>query len=118
MLAKAIGHSFVPLATRASHFKRQSGNVPPQPSIRISLASTFSGDRRVRITVADNGKGIDAAVRPHIFEPLFTTKNTIGTGLGLWVVREIVEKHRGGIRVRSCTAGNRIGTTFCVTLPA
>jgi signal transduction histidine kinase len=71
----------------------------------------------VRITIADNGKGIDPSVRPHIFEPLYTTKSAIGTGLGFWVVRQVVEKHHGVIRVRSHTSGTRIGTTFCVTLP-
>jgi PAS domain S-box-containing protein len=85
--------------------------------VRISICAPSPGGRKVRITIADNGKGIDPAVLPHIFEPLYTTKNIIGTGLGLWVVRQIVEKHHGAIRVRSHTSGTRIGTTFSVILP-
>lgn len=76
-----------------------------------------SGKGRVRVTIADNGKGIPEAVRPHIFEPLYTTRSRIGTGLGLWVVRQILDKHHGTIRMRSRTSGERMGTTFSVTLP-
>ncbi len=72
----------------------------------------------VTITVADNGKGIEGAALPHIFEPFFTTKQAVGTGLGLWVSKQIVEKHGGSIRVHSRTDGGRRGTTFSVVLPA
>jgi signal transduction histidine kinase len=71
----------------------------------------------VRVTVADDGKGIDAASRGRIFEPLFTTKGAIGTGLGLWVSKQIIEKHGGSIRVHSRTGGAWRGTTFSIVLP-
>ncbi len=71
----------------------------------------------VRITVADNGKGIEAAVKPRIFEPMFTTKGDIGTGLGLWVSRQIITKHKGSIRVHSSTKGENRGTAFSIVLP-
>jgi len=67
--------------------------------------------------VADNGKGISAASREHIFEPFFTTKGTVGTGLGLWVAKEIMDKHSGSIRMRSSTEGTHRGTVFSVVLP-
>jgi two-component system, NtrC family, sensor kinase len=73
--------------------------------------------RCVRITVADNGAGIDGAAMKKIFEPFFTTKGTVGTGLGLWVCKELIEKNGGSIRVRSNTDGERRGTTFSVVLP-
>jgi PAS domain S-box-containing protein len=76
-----------------------------------------AGNQRVRITVADNGKGIPPSVRQHIFQPFFTTKDKFGTGLGLWVSQQIVEKHGGSIRVRSNTNGVRRGTTFSLVLP-
>jgi len=57
--------------------------------------------RCVRVTIADNGKGISASVRQHIFEPFFTTKGTVGTGLGLWISKQIIEKHGGVIQVHS-----------------
>jgi PAS domain S-box-containing protein len=71
----------------------------------------------VRITVSDRGKGIGSATRPHIFEPFFTTKGSVGTGLGLWVTKQIVDKHGGAIRVRSCCEGARRGTTVSVVIP-
>lgn len=77
-----------------------------------------SGQPAVRITVADNGKGIDAELRSRVFEPLFTTKGATGTGLGLWVTKQIVEKHGGSVRFRSRTTGERTGTVFSVVIPA
>jgi signal transduction histidine kinase len=71
----------------------------------------------VRITVADNGSGIPREVLPRIFEPFVTTKETTGTGLGLWVSSEIVSKHSGRIQVRSCIEKGKAGTVFTVFLP-
>ena len=86
--------------------------------LRVSSGTGLkNGGRCVRVTVADNGKGIAANLRPHIFEPFFTTKGTIGTGLGLWVTKEIIDKHGGTIQVRSNTRELRRGTVFSVVLP-
>ncbi len=73
----------------------------------------------IRFVVADTGSGMDAAVRKRIFEAFFTTKEITGTGLGLWVSQEIVEKHRGQIHVRSriATAGSPSGTVFQIFIP-
>jgi PAS domain S-box-containing protein len=77
----------------------------------------------VRIVVADNGAGMDQEVRQHIFEAFFTTKETTGTGLGLWVSHEIILKHHGRMRVRSRAAngdysqGSRSGTVFQIFIP-
>lgn len=76
-----------------------------------------SGNARIRIVVADNGKGISATILPLIFDPFFTTKGIIGNGLGLWISKQIVEKHGGAFQVRSYTSGSRRGTTFSVILP-
>jgi two-component system NtrC family sensor kinase len=78
---------------------------------------TFEGRPCVRITVADSGKGIPKAAIKQIYEPLFTTKGSIGTGLGLWVSKQLIEKHRGAIRVHSAVDGDRRGTTFSIMLP-
>ena len=70
----------------------------------------------VRITVADDGVGIDEDALPHIFDPFFTTRtNTGGTGLGLSVTRAIVEQH-GGLVQASSRLG--VGTAISVYLPA
>jgi PAS domain S-box-containing protein len=71
----------------------------------------------VRVTIADTGRGIQRSELSHLFEPFYTTKQDIGTGLGLWISSGIVEKHHGRIRVRSTTAFGRSGTVFSVFLP-
>jgi signal transduction histidine kinase len=86
--------------------------------MRVSRCWSGTGRRSVRVTVADNGTGIPLPSREHVFEPLYTTKGAVGTGLGLWVARQIVEKHDGKIQMRSCADGPRRGSTFSVLLPA
>lgn len=76
-----------------------------------------SGEKGVRITIADSGHGMDGNVRKRLFEPFFSTKPSTGTGLGLWVSKEIVDKHRGKFAVRSSTHPVHHGTVFSVFLP-
>ena len=71
----------------------------------------------VRITIADSGGGITAEHKKNIFQPFFTTKSDVGTGLGLWITRGIVEKHGGTIRLKSKSADREHGTTFSIFLP-
>jgi signal transduction histidine kinase len=67
------------------------------------------------LSVADNGHGIDEEILDRIFEPFFSTKDSDeGTGLGLSVVRGIVEGHQGTISVESVVGE---GTTFRIRLP-
>jgi PAS domain S-box-containing protein len=77
--------------------------------IRISRLSD-----RVQLTIADNGCGIRTENLKRIFEPFYTTKKDVGTGLGLWVTHELVRKHNGVIRVRS---RRDKGTVFRLTFP-
>jgi PAS domain S-box-containing protein len=74
--------------------------------------------RGVRVTISDDGPGIPAAARAHIFEPFYTTKGNEGTGMGLWVTRGIVEKYGGTIRARSRIDSGHSGTTFSIFIPA
>jgi signal transduction histidine kinase len=92
----------------------QDGKVVLRASASID---PNDGTRRVRIVVADCGSGMALATTKNIFDPFFTTKGTVGTGLGLWVCKQLVEKNGGSIRVRSMTEGRRRGTTFSVLLP-
>jgi two-component system, NtrC family, sensor kinase len=69
---------------------------------------------RVLVSITDSGKGISPEIMPKIFEPFFTTKPAgEGSGLGLDIVRKIIEKHQGKIDVESMPAQ----TTFTVSLP-
>jgi signal transduction histidine kinase len=67
----------------------------------------------MRLAIADTGKGIAPSHVARIFEPFFTTKGECGTGLGLYITRQVIEDHGGNIDVRT---GNR-GTTFVISLP-
>ncbi len=82
------------------------------------LAPETNGDGQsprhyARITIADNGRGMDKATRDRIFEPFFSTKKR-GTGLGLAIVKQIVELHGGRISVNS-EVGQ--GSQFRIDLP-
>ncbi len=89
--------------------------VAPGGAIHISIgAVTSARGRTVRLTIADNGAGIRPDHLKRIFDPFFTTKESFGTGLGLWVSREIVSKCGGTIRVRSRVGQ---GTVFSITFP-
>ena len=70
----------------------------------------------ISVLISDGGTGIPLHVRNRVFAPFFTTKESVGTGLGLWVTRGFVEKHGGSIHFRTRT--NRpSGTIFRVLLP-
>jgi len=69
----------------------------------------------VILTVEDTGAGMDAETRAQMFQPFFTTKPAgRGTGLGLWIVRDVIERCGGGIDVHS-TPGR--GTKFVMYFP-
>jgi signal transduction histidine kinase len=79
----------------------------------VITMTTTALDNQVRLSVHDNGKGIDPGIIPDIFNPFFTTKKT-GTGLGLAVINKIIEDHHGTITVESSKGK---GSTFTVNLP-
>ncbi len=86
--------------------------------LRASISTnTTDRSQRIRITVSDNGQGIAESMLPQIFEAFFTTKGTTGNGLGLWVSKQIIDKHGGFIQVRTSMVGQERGTTFSVVLP-
>jgi signal transduction histidine kinase len=88
------------------------------PASGGKIALTILTDRDTAILlVEDDGPGISAANLPRIFEPFFTTKQEVGTGIGLWVTRELVEKNSGNITVESGDLPNGISTRFRVELP-
>jgi PAS domain S-box-containing protein len=85
--------------------------------IRDSRDWRNGNGRGIRLTVADNGSGIPREIRTKIFEPFVTTKESTGTGLGLWVSSEIIAKHAGRIQLRSMVEPGKSGTVFSVFLP-
>ena len=87
--------------------------------IRVRMGPDWRrrGRGGVRITVADDGRGIRPELREKIFEPFFSTKAENGTGLGLWASRAVVSRNDGTIRLRSAVSSPRRGTCVCVFLP-
>jgi PAS domain S-box-containing protein len=85
--------------------------------VRAAVSPRDPALNGVRIAVADSGCGIHPDYIERIFEPFFTTKKDTGTGLGLWVSRELIEKHGGRLNVRSSMSGRRSGTLFSLFLP-
>ena len=114
------GHATVgPLAFHPSTLRRAVLNVvhnaleamPQGGTLTLACARTA---REVHLRVRDSGIGIPAEQVPRIFEPLYTTKPG-GTGLGLYIVREILVAHEGRVTVESVEGQ---GTTFTFTFPA
>jgi signal transduction histidine kinase len=91
-------------------------STPKPGSIHIRGRHLPSHPKAVSILIRDEGSGIPIAVRQRIFSPFFTTKQSVGTGLGLWVTRGFVEKQGGSIHYRTRT-GDSSGTIFRVCLP-
>jgi PAS domain S-box-containing protein len=86
--------------------------------IRSNVSRDWSTDTKgIVFTVADTGSGIARDDMSQIFEPFFTTKGIGGTGLGLWVSKEVVSRHNGTLKVRSSVAPNCSGTVFRFFLP-
>ena len=72
------------------------------------------GEPHAQIAFVDNGCGIPDQLKGSIFNPFFTTKSDVGTGLGLWVSKTLIEKHGGRISFRST---HLKGTVFIIWLP-
>lgn len=109
---------FTNLITNAAEAASPGGDV------RISISSLPAGvgvnGQRMQagalVVIADNGPGIPDDVRPHLFQPFFTTKGERGTGLGLWVSRGIINKHGGTIDLASDVGDSSHGTVVSVFL--
>lgn len=105
------------LVTNALRASAQGGRVDVRVEVAppIGPGGPIPARARVRILVRDTGPGIPDEVKSRMFEPFFTTRASEGgTGLGLAVVKAIVDEHRGHVAFESSPAG----TTFAVDLPA
>lgn len=105
----------VNLISNALDATPRSGRIVIRAS--MSKAWTRAGKSVIRIAVSDSGCGMPPEVLARVFEPFYTTKEKTGNGLGLWVASDLIEKHGGWMKVRSCTWGGHRGTTFQIVLP-
>lgn len=87
-------------------------------NLRCSDSTNWrTGQKGVRILIADTGTGMNKATLAKIFEPFFSTKGIGGTGLGLWVTADLIQKHNGCLAVRSSDRPGRCGTVFNLFFP-
>ena len=115
-IARDLSRVFLNVVTnacQATHVRRQKEEDSSYlPMVRVK---TEAHDKKVRVTVRDNGTGIPDEVLGKIFDPFFTTKTgTGGTGLGLSISHEIVEEHGGKMEVDTKPGEF---TEFVITLP-
>jgi signal transduction histidine kinase len=88
-------------------------------SVKVSRSHAWrnSNEPGIRVTIADDGCGIPAEHLDSVFQPFFTTKEATGTGLGLWVAKQINERHGGWITIRSRANPSQHYTVVSVFLP-
>jgi len=117
IFAKAgeLRHMVLNLIGNAFEAIREDGKI----KIRISNTRELRNGARhgVRLTIADNGSGIQPELRTKIFEPFVSTKGDTRSGLGLWMSSEIVRRHGGTIQVKSRVPSPLGGTVFSIFLP-
>jgi PAS domain S-box-containing protein len=94
----------------------------PGPGIlRVRIADSVNWSHRqqrgIRITIAETGAGMSREALSRISEPFFTTKEGTGTGLGMWVVHELIRKQNGAISISSSTAPSHHGTAVSLFIP-
>jgi signal transduction histidine kinase len=102
--------AFLNLFLNAREAMPQGGRL----TVRLRPADPALADRRLEIDVEDTGCGMDEATQRNLFRPFFTTRHG-GTGLGLALVKRVVEDHRGNIRVQSRPGE---GARFTLSLPS
>ena len=83
-------------------------------SLKLALCLT-ENTKVLRIEISDDGDGIPESVQNHLFEPFFTTEKS-GTGLGLYIARELADANGAKLQYRSLDSGNESGSQFIMHL--
>jgi len=91
--------------------------MPAGGILSISMDDVADPADGIVLTVQDNGVGIGAEDLPKVFDAFFTTRNTVGTGIGLYIAKQFVEGHGGRIEIESRKSADDYGTTVRVFLP-
>jgi PAS domain S-box-containing protein len=106
------------LVANAIHAMPQGGRL--SASVRAVTCDNAAGLPRQGslIEIEDTGVGISTENLRRVFEPFFTTRGSIGTGIGLWIARQFIEGHGGSIDIRSSVDPSSHGTTLSIFLPS
>jgi len=87
-------------------------------TIWIDVRDSESEPQGVALSVRDNGEGIAPDALPRVFDAFFTTRAMIGTGIGLFIAKQLIEGHGGRISIESSKDANEHGTNVHVFLPS
>jgi PAS domain S-box-containing protein len=91
--------------------------MPAGGVLSLSVEDATEPADGVALTIQDNGIGISADDLPKVFEAFFTTRSTVGTGIGLYIAKQFIEGHGGQIELESDDSVENHGTTVRVFLP-
>jgi PAS domain S-box-containing protein len=91
--------------------------MPAGGTLSISVGDTTTPAEGIAVNIADNGAGIAPDVLPKVFDAFFTTRATVGTGIGLFIAKNFVDGHGGQISIESHTQPEKHGTTVRFFLP-
>ena len=91
--------------------------MPAGGKLILAVDDTDQPRRGTFLTVTDTGMGIAAHDLPKVFDAFFTTRSTVGTGIGLFVAKQFIEGHGGEIRITSETDATHHGTTVRIFVP-
>ncbi len=91
--------------------------MPAGGTLSVSVCDAPSAGDGIVLTVEDDGVGIAPKNLPKVFDAFFTTRTTIGTGIGLFIAKQFVEGHGGRIGIESSCESDKHGTTVRVFLP-
>lgn len=88
-------------------------------TVRVRQSHDWSDGTRpgVRVTIADTGTGMTWEVRRRLYEAFFTSNKENGTGLGMWVTSQVVDRNQGVLHVWSTNHPGSSGTVFSLFLP-
>ena len=91
--------------------------MPTGGRLSLTVVDTHEPHAGTLLVVSDNGVGIAPSDLPRVFEAFFTTRSTVGTGIGLFVAKEFIEGHGGQITITSQNDEIEHGTTVRIFVP-
>jgi PAS domain S-box-containing protein len=91
--------------------------MPGGGVLSIAVRDTTTPADGVALNIADNGAGVAPDILPKVFDAFFTTRATVGTGIGLFIAKNFIEGHGGQISIESYTQPEKHGTTVRIFLP-